>query len=53
MIFLVIAMALLATAVVMGLIYLFYEAITDTKKPTKKVEDIPQSTKLRFKKPNL
>ena len=53
MMFLVIIMALLTTAVVFGIVYLFYEAIMDTKKPVKKVEEIPQSNNLRFKKPKL
>jgi len=53
MMFVVITLSFVATLVILGLCYLIYEIITDKKKPTKKVEDIPQPTNLRFKKPKL
>ena len=54
MVVIVMFMAVLTTLVVIGIGYLFYEAIMDAIKPTEKVEEeIPQPSKLKFKKPNL
>jgi threonine/homoserine/homoserine lactone efflux protein len=53
MILIVIAMSFLATLAILGICYLFYEAIMDSKKPAEKIEEIPQSNNLRFKKPKL
>lgn len=53
MMFVVITLSFTATLVVLGLIYLIYEIIKDSKKPAKKVEEVPPVTNLRFKKPKL
>ena len=53
MMFVIITLSFAATLVILGLLYLIYEAIMDAQKPDKKIEKVPPSTNLRFKKPNL